>query len=214
MHRCAVGIFSALTSFSAAASSVDEWRFGVTLDGKSIGYHHFQISERNSHRELVSEARFNVKLLFINAYRYAHDSREQWREGCLHRIAARTDDNGKRNAVNGDLGESGFRIATNGQSAELGPCVMTFAYWDPRMLDATRLLNPQTGEYVPVRIARVGSETLSVRGTNVPANRFRLLGDAKIGGKLVIDLWYSERQEWLALESTTEDGRRLRYELL
>jgi hypothetical protein len=37
-----------------------------------------------------------------------------------------------------------------------------------------------------------------------------LLGDA--GGKpLHIDLWYSLAHEWLALESLTPDGRRLRY---
>ena len=32
--------------------------------------------------------------------------------------------------------------------------------------------------------------------------------------KLKLDLWYSPRGEWLGLQSTYDNGRRLRYELL
>lgn len=210
-YLVALSLASFITTASSSASA-DEWRFKVLLDGKAIGYHVFSINDRESHKELVSEARFNVKLLFITAYRYAHDSREQWRDGCLERIAAQTDDNGERISVNGSQSDRGFLITTGKQSKELEPCVLTFAYWNPRMLEETHLLNPQTGEYVPVRIRHVGSESISVRGVSRTAERFHLAGDAKIGGKLDIDLWYSADKQWLALESTT-DGRRLRYQL-
>ena len=215
VRALSVCCLAAVPSFFAGASSsaqANEWHFKATLDGKQIGYHRFAVNDRASDKELTSEARFTVKLLFITAYRYEHDSRELWRDGCLHRIDARTDDNGKRNAVSGSQDAAHFKVVVGASSAELDACVLTFAYWNPQILKENRLLNPQTGEHVPVKIERVGTEMLSVRGVERAAERYRLLGDAKIGGKLVIDLWYADKN-WLALESTTEDGRLLRYQL-
>jgi hypothetical protein len=83
---------------------------------------------------------------------------------------------------------------------------MSFAYWNPLMLQQTRLLNAQTGEYNAVTIKLIGEVTLRVRGVNQMAKQYRLAGD-----KLSIDLWYSPAGDWLALQSTTESGRRLRY---
>jgi hypothetical protein len=60
-----------------------------------------------------------------------------------------------------------------------------------------------------VKVEEVSTETLTVRGSEVAARRFRLTTDS-----LSLDIWYSNKSEWLALESTTKDGRTLRYELI
>lgn len=202
-----------LSASAMNAGSVSEWRFSVLLDGSPIGYHRFELTERGAERELRSEARFNVKVLFINAYRYVHDNQERWQGDCLAQIDARTDDNGAKNVVRGTQSATRFVVSTAQRVTDLGSCVQTFAYWNPQILNATHLLNPQTGEYVPVRIAPLGAEQLSIRGAAQAAQRYRLIGEAVSGEKLQIDLWYSPAQEWLALESVTEDGRRLRYQL-
>jgi len=49
---------------------------------------------------------------------------------------------------------------------------------------------------------------LTVRGEPVAAYRYRLSGE-----DLKIDLWYSPDNHWLALESTLEGGRKLRYRM-
>ena len=84
---------------------------------------------------------------------------------------------------------------------------MSFAYWDPRILEATRLLNSQTGELVPVAVTDQGTETVTVRGAERPATRHRITGPG-----LSIDLWYADGR-WVALEALADGGRRLRYEL-
>ena len=85
---------------------------------------------------------------------------------------------------------------------------MTFAYWNPLMLRQTPLINPETGEDVPVAITGNGEQDIQVRNASVHAQRYHLRGP-----KLDIDLWYSTQGEWLALESATEKGRRVRYVL-
>jgi len=192
---------------SASDGSLHEWRFAVSLDGKPIGEHRFVLQQRDGLRELTSEANFRVRFLFINAYHYEHSARELWRGDCLERLDARTDDNGEETVVSGEPAGRGFRVTTDGDVAGIAPCVQTFAYWNPSILQATHLLNPQTGEYVPVRVVDLGRATI---GNREDAQRYRLLGDA--GGKpLHIDLWYTAAREWIALDSLTPDGRRLRY---
>ena len=167
-----------------------EWRFNVSLDGRPIGQHSFVLRDVGDSRELTSEARFRVRVLFFDAYRYDHRALETWRGDCLQQLAASRDVNGKRTVV---------------AITPVDECVQTFAYWNPSILRATRLLNPQTGEYEPVQISELGSDVIAGQ----PAERFRLIG----GGTtpLKIDLWYSPARDWLALESRTPEGRTLRY---
>jgi hypothetical protein len=74
-------------------------------------------------------------------------------------------------------------------------CTMSFAYWNPRILGERALLNAQTGELEPVRVEPLGD------------GRWRLAG-----GKLAIELRY-EGSRWVALDTITAGGRRLRYRL-
>jgi len=87
-------------------------------------------------------------------------------------------------------------------------CVMTFAYWNPNFLKQSRLLNPQTGEFVDVIVEQLGNEMLEVRGQTVDATRFKLTAN-----EIDLTLWYSQDDEWLALESVAKGGHIIRYEL-
>jgi len=174
---------------AAADDTRREWSFEVSLDDRRIGEHRFVLRENDDARALTSEASFRVRLLFFDAYRYSHRSEELWRGDCLQRIDARTDANGQRTEVNIEPSDA---------------CVQTFAYWNPVILQARTLLNPQTGEYVPVRVMKLGTEVLAGR----TAERFRLVGSGR--EPLQIDLWYAA-SDWLALESLTPEGRKLRY---
>ena len=145
-----------LPSYAAAADQPKQWRFKVLLDGKPIGHHYFTLADNNGRRDLTSEARFNVKLLFVTVYRYVHDSHEMFQGDCLEKIEARTNDNGSDLIVKGTLEPKGFVVTSH--KTEHPACIMTFAYWNPNMLSQTQLLNSQNGKYEPVTIKKVGSE--------------------------------------------------------
>lgn len=198
----------ALCASGAALAQERVWNFRVELDGSPIGHHRFTLRDDGAERELVTQARFSVKVLGITAYRYAHDAVERWRGDCLERLTAHTDDDGKRLDVTAR--KSGARVTVSGPGPggqrELDACVMTFAYWNPAILAQKRLLNTQTGDYEAVSVREIGRESITVRGTAVDAARYRITGP-----KHPIDLWYSAQNEWLALESAVDGGRRLRY---
>lgn len=193
---------------TGATGAAQSWDFSVMLDGDKIGYHHFELVEDGEQRLLRSEARFDVRFLFINAFRYRHETREIWADGCLREIDARTQANGKKVAVSGATVDDRLVIEAGDSASELEDCVMTFAYWNPEFLQQPKLLNAQSGEYLDVEVEALGSEPIKVRGENVDASVFRLTAK-----KLELKLWYSPDDEWLALESVAKGGRIIRYEL-
>lgn len=187
------------------------WEFQVLLDGREIGYHRFDVLEQGNREQVDIEARFEVEIFFVTAYRYEHDNQETWHGDCLQQIASSTDDNGDRYAVAGQAGEAGFTLDRNDATEALDtPCLKTFAYWNPEILEAEKLLNAQTGEWKPVTVEAVGVVPFEVAGVPVPSEEYRLvIPDG------VIRLWYQqENQQWLGLETETKGGRTLRYEPL
>jgi len=182
--------------------------FDVYLDGRKIGYHRFEIHGTRSNAAVLSEASFDVRFLFVTAYRYRHNTRERWRGGCLSQIEATTNANGKNVDVVGERTDNGFVIETGNGAAELPRCVMSFAYWNPRFLEQPRLLNPQTGEYVDVEVEDLGDDIVEVGGRAIAARTYRITAR-----QLEIKLWYSEDAEWLGLESVAKGGRVIRYRL-
>ena len=187
-----VALFLALAFAPGVEAATRNWEFRVMLDGRDVGRHTFLREENGNDARVVSEARFDVRFLFLTAYHYEHRAEERWRGDCLVDIQARTDDNGVRRDV----------------SARPLECIRSFSYWDPAILGAERLLNAQTGEVVAVRSVAMGTERVAVRGREVAASRHRLTAPG-----MAIDLWYAGR-DWVALESSVAGGRRLRYELL
>lgn len=207
LHRMIVICCLMATGPAMATSTVDNnWQFRVFLDGEEIGSHNFSISHKASHHEIYSSARFDVKFLFVSVYSYRHENVELWQGQCLDSINATTDDNGEIYRVSGKAGKDAFIVNTTDRENEYPSCVKTFAYWDPGFLEESSLLNSQTGEMVDVSSEFIGSEELIHRGVEVMARRYRLSGE-----NLQIDLWYSEDDHWLALESVTESGRIVRY---
>lgn len=209
MNKYVIPALSALFLGTTYASTEadNEWRFNVYLDDKEIGYHHFRVEDAGDQHLVATDAQFNVKFLFFNAYRYQHQNRELWRNGCLQGLESRTDDNGESFRVVAEKRNDAFIVESRGQESSITGCVKSFAYWDPSFLSADKLLNAQTGEHLDVTVQDLGPDQIEVRGNSVPANRYRL-----IARDMMIDLWYSPQRQWLALESRTNSGR-LRYRI-
>ena len=188
-------------------ASGNAWRFKVYLDDKEIGFQNFFVAEHAGMKQLRSVANFEYKMLFMNLFHYQHEASEIWTGDCLQSINARTGANGKPFRVDGRLEQGEFRLERSGGETSLPECVMSFAFWNPKVLEQDKLLNAQDGELLEVDISKPVFEELEVLGESRPSYRYRLAA-----GALNLDLWYSTDNEWLALESEVQGGRTLRYE--
>lgn len=213
--RLSVAALTLVASTVTAADAVPDddsasqaWRFKVLLNDREIGFHDFRVSNDGAHRRVETEARFDVRFLLFNAYRYRHRSVETWRDNCLATIDATTDDNGTRLRVTGAADQQQFQIETSSDRSSAPSCVMSFAYWNPEMLNEQRLLNSQTGQVERVVVTPRGPATVRFEGRELPARRY----DLSVEGTL-ISLWYDATDfRWLALETPAKGKRVLRYE--
>ena len=192
---------------AVSLASPRELNFEVYLDGREIGYHRFELRNEGDALRLSTEADFEVKLLLFTAFEYEHRNVELWRDGCLQRIEARTNSNGDRYAVDGELRGDAFVLETGDGRRRLANCVGTFAYWDRSLLVRPRLLNSQTGEYLEVDFRPLPRTTLQIGDRELPVERVALVAPG-----MDIELAYlAGSGEWVALESRVGEGRTLRY---
>ena len=113
--------------------------------------------------------------------------------------------NGTRTSLTGKRNASGFEVDVSSSDGDhrktLPACIASYAYWDADTLrQHRRLLNGQTGAYQPVDQVVVSEPE-------------RSLLELK-GGDFAIDVSYANGDgQWVALHTTTQDGRRLEYRL-
>ena len=204
MRNAWLGILLLLLPLGAHAQ---QYLFGVYLDDKRIGTHRFSV-ERDATSDAVrvtSQAEFSVKVLRIPVFRYQHSAVKNWRAGCLESIDTETDVNGTRTSLTGRRNAAGFEVDVSSSDGEhrraLPACIASYAYWDADTLRQHReLLNGQTGAYQ------------LVEQVLVPESRRSLL-ELK-GSDFQIDVSYENGDgRWVALETTTQDGRALHYRL-
>lgn len=186
-----------------------DWAFDVYLDKQKIGTHTFSFNDK----QLLSQANFKVKVLFINAYDYQHTAQETWQGDCLTKLTAHTVENKVVMDVAAERAGNTFEVRYDKTTQKLPECTMTFAYWNPNMLTQKKLLNPQNAEYLDTNIQLLGNETIQVKGQAVAAAHYKVLGALNGKNKLNIDLWYDQSNDWVALESTTPEGYKIKYKL-
>ena len=89
-------------------------------------------------------------------------------------------------------------------------CARSFAYWDRSLLDSARLLNSQTGEFVPTKLSPIGSGELTIGDTEVAVEQYKLSGEG-----VEVTLAYTQsaqgEEEWVGLTSKVKGGRTLTY---
>jgi len=203
MKRLLLCVLACYTSMLFAK----EWNFRVSLDNHEIGRHRFVLENDGEQLKLKSEASFDYRLLFFSAFRYDHRDVEFWRDDCLSGLSSITTTNGKAEQVQARRIEDKLLVEYDNRQIEYDGCVKTFAYWNQDILKERRLLNSQTGEYMPVTIDKIGDESINVQGSLKLAERYRINGN-----RLRIDVWYVGGN-WVALEADTGGGRMLKYQL-
>ena len=195
--------FILILLFSLLSSNLiaNEWRFDVILNDEVIGKHSFKQVDNESH----SLAKFKLKFMFMNIS-YEHDSKETWNEDCLQSIISSTNDDGELFNVNGRKNNTKFEVSSNNNEKSLPECIMTFAYWNPKILNQKKLMNSQDGEWLDVVIKNIGIEKRDVRGQQIDAKHYKIQAIKDGDEEFIIDVWYDDNMSLIGLKSPTPIG--------
>lgn len=204
-----IGLLITVNLFALSVAA-KEWAFDVYLDKTKIGQHTFKLDE---YSELTSKANFKVKILLFNAYQYDHLAIERWQGDCLVNLESNTIEDSVVTKIKATQTVKYLNVNDGQKVKDLPLCSMTFAYWNPKILQQSHLLNPQNAEWLDTKITKIGRENIDVKGQIIEATHYKLDGSLAGAKKLNIELWYTAENEWVALKSTTTEGYIINYKL-
>ena len=187
-------------------SSSNEVIFDVFLGKKRVGEHSFLFAPSSDGIKVQSRASFNYRLFNISLYKYEHFSEENYdSENCLVKINSSTLTETKirgsvKQKIAGQRKDNGFLITGSNEEQLDKNCVMPFAYWNPKFLEQTSLLNAQTGKEVHITVRELSAIESGAK--------YSLEGE-----NLNIEIQYSAEGSWVSLQSKLGRGSYLKYVL-
>tara|TARA_B100000787_G_scaffold152867_1_gene126782 strand:- start:42 stop:662 length:621 start_codon:yes stop_codon:yes gene_type:complete len=201
-------ILTLLLSLISSNLIAKEWDFDVILNDEIIGKHSFKQVGKESH----SLAKFKFNFMFMS-FSYEHDSKEAWNEDCLKSIVSKTNDDGEVFNVDGGKSNGKLKVSLNGKEKSLPECIMTFAYWNPKILDQKKLMNSQDAEWLDVVIKNTGIEAKNVRGQEITTHHYIIQANKDGDEVFIIDVWYDDNMSLVGLRSPTPIGNLI-YKLI
>ncbi|WP_422000488.1 DUF6134 family protein [Reyranella sp.] len=188
--------------------------FAAFRNGERIGTHRLDFSRQGDELVVQTTIDLAVKLVGFTAYRYSHRGREVWRGDTLLTFNTLTDDDGKRYVVRAVRDHSGSVVVDRqtpddpaGVRNLLPPGVLPSTHWNFHQTAQARLLNAQKGTVDPIRVIKVGRETVATGAGPVAATHYRYDGEVRM------DQWFDDRGRWVKMTFVAPDGSVIEYRL-
>ncbi len=162
-----IGLLSVFSSQIAKAAVKDplpsegvKFTYRVFFGDSEIGTQKVSIREHDKagHVVVEHETKLEVRIFFAIAYALDHRSTEIWEGFNLKSVRSTTIENDERTVVEGEATEKGFRVH-NGQSEWIVPggAVTSDSFWLAAAMDAPRVVNTRTGEWVSLDVKELGN---------------------------------------------------------
>ena len=185
----------------------DGLMFDVVRNGNVVGRH--STTFRRDGESLTVESRMGLEIGFLGLtlFTYDYQSTGVWRDGRLHRLTARTDEDGDVRTVSARWSEADGTFRVEGSKGTLSAPrpVYPTNHWNPAAITRDVLLNTITGGLNDVSV-RAGPIERVATGTGPrEARRFDYSGD------LMASVWYDERGRWVKLRFEGSDGSPVEY---
>jgi hypothetical protein len=196
-----------LVTALATSARPSDVRFTVVRGRSTIGVHTVEFRDRPGGLAVHTVIDLAVKVVFITAFRYQHECEDVWASGRLVALRSRTNEDGKRYAVQATAEPGGIRVVGPGGSLVVGSRLLTSnSLWDPLLVDQHRLIDAQHGGEIGLVVHRRGTESLVLAGSErIITDRFQIL-TPHFGGLL----WYDATGRWVK-GSLEVRGERIEY---
>lgn len=165
--------------------------FDVLRNGKSFGSAQFSFAEDGEDLLVTTAIDLRVKVGFVTAFRYRHNTVERWRDGQVQSLTATTLKDGDDLFVTITRTADGLMIeGTNYTGPAPGDLLLT-SWWHAGVVDQTQLINTETGAIIDIEVEPLGEETVTANGTPIAAQCHQL------SASMSLKLCYDEGDRWV-----------------
>ncbi len=168
--------------------------FDAYRNGELFGTHKVTFTPGEDRLAVDIAIDYRVKVAFVTAFSYEHRNHEEWQDGRLVFIKARTDDDGTVNEFTGEAVADGFRVTGTNGGFTAPPGIVPTSYWNKAMVRQSQLLDTLKGTLIDVGIERTGSERVATDEGPVDADRYLLSS-----GNRRVQIWYGPGEQWVKL---------------
>jgi hypothetical protein len=185
----------------------DQIRFRIMREGSHVGTHLLTFKPLPNGLDIRIAVRIAVGFGPITLFRYQLDGIEQWRDGQVVRLAAKTNDDGTRDSMQGVRDRQGLWVSGNKIKRYLAPSnAVPATHWNEAELHGP-WINPQDGRLLHPIVTPLGPGPVQgVAGHDITADRFDISVDAHM------QLWYTRAHRWVGLMFKAHDGSLVRYQ--
>ena len=191
----------------AAPVSPGRVEFEVFRDGQPFGRQSVVVSKSDGALVAVSQADLKADFGPITVFRYQQSCRETWRDGGLAILSCSTTKNGRRTSVEGAREGDNLRVSEGKRRIDFPAASLPTAWWTKPPVATYDMINTETGQRLPVRVTRIGRDTVGTGNLQVQADHLR------VTGSLTLDLWYDDAGHWVSC-AFTASGQHMTYRLL
>lgn len=173
--------------------------FDVVRGGRPLGTHIVRFEQTGDQLRVITDVDLQVRIGPITVFNYEHDAVETWQDGTLSRFQSSTRKDGEDLDVDARLDGNTWQISGTDYSGDsltnaLPVSLALSSHWNGYDVSAGEIFNTETGEAMEVEFTDLGTETVTVMGDRIEAQRIRM------EGTLAVDLWYGPNGEWLRCE--------------
>ncbi len=185
-----------------------EVKFDVIRKNKVIGSHEITFTKNNEILLVKTNVDIEVKILFVSAYEFAHQSTETWINGDFTEIVAHTDFEDEREYfIKGqDNNDSFLAFGMNGK-LNLDKNILPSNFWNIDVLNQKEIFDTQKGIARTIDVEDLGYEEIKVNKKNVKCNKFifNASSNSKDKGPFPeYTLWYDENDELMKFQFKDE----------
>ncbi len=185
-----------------------EVKFDVIRKNKVIGSHEITFTKNNEILLVKTNVDIEVKILFVSAYEFAHQSTETWINGDFTEIVAHTDFEDEREYfIKGqDNNDSFLAFGMNGK-LNLDKNILPSNFWNIDILKQKEIFDTQKGIVRTIDVEDLGYEEIKVNKKNVKCNKFifNASSNSKDKGPFPeYTLWYDENDELMKFQFKDE----------
>ena len=197
-------LFTLLISFNLLSFPVPKdgkISFDVIRKNKIIGSHEIIFKKSDNKLLLKTNINIEVKIIFITAYKFLHQSVETWKDNEFIKVEGFSDfeDNRKYLIKGNDIGNNFIAEGMDGKLT-LDKDILPSNFWNINILTEKELFDTQKGIVRKIQVTNLGNETIKINNNKIDTKKFTFnaSNNPKDKGPFPeYTLWYSNNDELL-----------------
>ncbi|MFQ5783889.1 MAG: DUF6134 family protein [Alphaproteobacteria bacterium] len=181
--------------------------FSIFRKGDEIGRHVIVFRRRGDVLEVTTRTRIAITAAFFTLYRFEHRSREEWRDGKLVALDARTDDNGEVVTVNARAVGGRLEINGGGRPLFAPGDVVPESLWSRAFLGHKTVMNPLDGAQSGLAVKAAGIDWIDAGGSSLRTERY------VVSGTRNCELWFASNRLLAKMRFQVKDSSWIEFVL-